>query len=428
MLTDAKIKAAMKAVATEVTLNDKGEGRGAGSLLIVIRRLVDGVSATWFARVKRDGKRSKKSLGRYPDITLSMARQLMRTEVSPQLRAGKALRVTTVNVEKPTVERMFQAYVDSMKAKGRASAAEVERMLLTAKGSAAERLGRDTLAADVTDVDVVAYVATFYKRGFPGAAHKARSYVGSAFTWALRVARDPKAIERRDWGVKANPAADIPRDTEATTTRDRNLSADELAELWAATEEGSPGFSVEVAACIRLLICCGQRIQETLRIDGADIDLGGALWKMPKHKTKGKKRPHTIPLPPQAVATLRPLVELYGDGPLFPARAGSKAALILHNSVRQAIDRWMAGDDVTVEAFQPRDIRRTWKSRSHDAGIDRETRDIIQQHAKHDTGSKNYDRADYLPQMTAAMAKWSTWLSSNVERLKKSIGPEALAA
>ena len=67
-----------------------------------------------------------------------------------------------------------------------------------------------------------------------------------------------------------------------------------------------------------------------------------------------------------------------------------------------------------MPAFQPRDLRRTWKSRTHDAGIDRFTRDLIQQHAKSDTGTKNYDRADYFEQMKEAMTKWNAWLEATV--------------
>lgn len=44
------------------------------------------------------------------------------------------------------------------------------------------------------------------------------------------------------------------------------------------------------------------------------------------------------------------------------------------------------------------------------AGIDRFIRDVIQQHTNQDTGSKSYDRADYLPQMREAMYKWEKWL------------------
>jgi len=65
-----------------------------------------------------------------------------------------------------------------------------------------------------------------------------------------------------------------------------------------------------------------------------------------------------------------------------------------------------------MEHFQTRDLRRTWKSRAADAGVDRFTRDLIQQHAMGDTGSRHYDRADYLGQMAEAMTKWGAWLAS----------------
>lgn len=179
-----------------------------------------------------------------------------------------------------------------------------------------------------------------------------------------------------------------------------------------------------MADLVRLLICCGQRVQETLRIDGAEIDLDAALWTMPAHKTKGRKHVHVIPLPRQALPILRRLKAKRGDGPLFPARKGSKSALISHRSVNQALGRWLDLESTTVADFQSRDLRRTWKSRAHDAGVDRFTRDLIQQHAKHDTGSKNYDRSDYLPQMRAAMDSWSMYLehviiSKNYDRASK---------
>jgi integrase len=133
---------------------------------------------------------------------------------------------------------------------------------------------------------------------------------------------------------------------------------------------------------------------------------------MPAHKTKGKKRDHTIPLPAILIPDLRKLKDKHGDGPLFKARTGSAQENLGAISVSHAVRRWLEKEDAPLAAFQPRDLRRTWKSRTHDAGIDRFTRDLIQQHAKNDTGSKNYDRADYLPQMTEAMTKWDKWLSA----------------
>jgi len=412
-ITDPAIKAAIKNVTSELTLNDGSNARGGGSLMMVVRRLNDGsTSAIWYARWIRQGKRSKKLIGRYPEITLAGARQMMAADISPTLQAGKSIRFVATPGNKPTVERMFQAYIAHMQDKKRASADEVERMLLLAKYNAADELGRTKLASEVDASNVVEYVSGFYRQGHRGAADKARSYVASAYAWAIKSKNDYTRESAPDWGVKHNPAADVPKDSGATTTRERNLTAKELAQLWNAAKAGT-GFSTESAACILMLIGCGQRVQETLRIDGCEIDIEHAVWDMPADKTKGGKRPHSIPLPKQVLPVLQRLIDRRGDGPLFPARTGSKSALIHHSSIKQAIDRWLLTDDCKVKPFQTRDLRRTWKSRAHDAGIDRFTRDLIQQHAKHDTGSKNYDRAEYFPQMREAMDKWSVWLSAN---------------
>lgn len=408
MLSDTQIKRAMRDVATEATLNDGAAGKGGGSLRLRIRRGAGGVSATWLAWWQVNGKPTSKVMGRYPDVGLLAARDRFEAEFRATLRAGKNPRVAVVQTDRPTVERMFQAYADSMKAKGRESAGEVERMLLIGERSAAAHMGRTRLAASITDSDVVDWVATFYQRGHRGAADKARSYARSAFSWAKKSANDYTSEARQDWGIKANPAADVPRDAEAIKTRERALTAPELAALWGGLDDG------DVAACVALLICCGQRVRETLRIDAEEIDLDARIWQMPREKTKTKQRAHKIPLTSQAVEVLRRLIAAHPTGPLFPARAGSKNARIHDASVNQWLGRWLALDSTDIAPFQTRDLRRTWKSRSHDAGIDRFTRDLIQQHAKQDTGSVAYDRADYSEQMRAAMDQWDKWLESNV--------------
>jgi integrase len=373
-------------------------------------------------RTKDTRTQRKQTLGRCSDFPPEKAREMARKVFAQVAEGGDpgAPREPAFS-SVATVGRMFEGYVASMKAKGRASADEVERALLLAKDNAADALGRHRAAAEVSPGDVVAYVAKAYQRGHRGAADKSRSYIASAFAWAMKSANDYTSANRQDWGITRNPAADVPKDTGAIKTRDRALVPAELRQLWKATAIDADGFGREAGACIRLLICCGQRVQETLRIEGKEIDLEAGLWKMPAHKTKGGKHPHTVPLPSQALPVLRELMRRHGDGPLFPARTGS-AGIIRHRSINQAISRWLERPDVGLAAFQTRDLRRTWKSRTADAGIDRFTRDLIQQHAKHDTGSKSYDRADYLPQMREAMGKWSAWLDSvlreKVERIR----------
>lgn len=313
-----------------------------------------------------------------------------------------------------TVEAMFKARIAAMRAKNRANAGEVERVLLLAKNNAADSIGRTKPPGEVTSADIVKFVSTFYLAGHRGAADKARGYLAAAFGWAIKSANDYTVANRQDWGVKHNPAADVAKDHGAIKVRDRNLSADEIRTLWDLCQDGNAGFAAGIELVIRVMLACGQRVQETLRMCGSEIDLEAKTWHMPAHKTKGKKRDHIIPLPDIIIPDLRRAKETHGDGTLFPARSDSASETIGAISVSHAVRRWLEKDSAELAAFQPRDLRRTWKSRTHDAGVDRFTRDLIQQHAKNDTGSKNYDRADYLPQMREAMDKWSAWLDAVV--------------
>ena len=310
-----------------------------------------------------------------------------------------------------TLEAMFEARIKAMKAKDRANACEVERVLLKAKYNAADTLGRTMAPGAVTPADIVKFVSAHYAKGHRGAADKARGYLAAAFEWAIKSTNDYTVAGRQSWGVTYNPAAAVAKDHGAIKVRDRNLDAAELRMVWEACTGGEGGFSEGVEGCIKTMIACGQRVMETLRMDGADVDLEAMVWRMPAHKTKGRKRAHVVPLPRVIIPTLMALKDQHGDGPLFRARHGSGQDTLGAISVSHAVRRWFEAGGTDMEAFQPRDLRRTWKSRTHDAGIDRFTRDLIQQHAKQDTGSKNYDRADYSTQMREAMDKWNTWLN-----------------
>lgn len=407
MLTDREIRAALRAVETETVLNDRAAGRGTGALRLVIRRTGAGTSAQWFVAWKRDGQRRKLALGRYPDLSLQDARAKFAETVRPAITAGKNPRAAAPRAERPTVERLFTAYVAHMREAGRRSADEVERALLTGKFAAADALGRDRLAGEIEPGDVAAFLADTADRGAVAAADRNRAYLSAAFNWAAKAAHDYRAAARQDWGLRLNPVAAVPRDTGAIRARDRALTAAEIRAVWFGVE--GPGFSPEVRLAVRLLIACGQRVRETLRAHGEHFDLQAGTWTLPATTTKGGK-PHRIPLPAIAVAEL---AKAPRRGPLFPARAG-EADHMLDTSVAHALRRWIR--DTKAAKFQTRDLRRTWKTRAGDAGVDRFTRDLIQQHAQaSDTGSRVYDHTDYMPQMRAAMIRWNSWLSRVLE-------------
>lgn len=395
MLSDRQIQAAIKRCTAQVVLNDGNSGHGTGSLVLVVNRRQNGVSAHWTGRWWSAGKQRKKTLGRYPDMTLQQARDAFGEQVRSVLAVGLNPRAQAAVTQQPTVERLFTAYCDRMVADGKSSAGEVRRSLMIA----AAQLGAQRLAGDIHASDVSAYLATIYARGSVVAADRARSYLSAAFNYGMKASHDYRSEQRQHWGIASNPVAAVRKDASASKPRDRALSAADIRTFWHAMDGG--GFALETRAALRLMICCGQRAQETLRMDASEIDLNAGLWVMPAEKTKVGRFAHTVPLPSMAVDIIRELMLVRPTGLLMP---------ITYAALSRSVARWLRHGH--VDAFQPRDLRRTWKSRAADAGVDRFMRDLIQQHAMGDTGSRHYDRADYLPQMRVAMAKWDEWLKS----------------
>lgn len=402
MLTERQIQAAMRAVTSETVLNDGAAGRGSGSLRLRIRAGAKGPNATWQAVWWNAGKQTSKALGRYPDLSLADARRKYETEVRDVLTAGRDPNAVVAMAESPTIEKLFQAYIQYLRDKETATTHTSEHLLLTGKYNAADLLGRNTIASTIEPADIANVLAKGVKRGARRTTDMQRTAMMAAINWAMKSTHDYTQENRMDWGLKYNPVAAVPRDQAANRTLDRNLSAEEMKHVW----DNAPEQSGDV---MRLVMCTGQRVIEVMRIAGADVDLKARLWTMPARKTKGRKHTHMVPLTTQAVDILTTLIDLYGDGYLFPARAGAKGDIIGIPSVSRGASR-MAG----IKPFTPRDLRRTWKSRAGDAGIDRFTRDLIQQHAQTDTGSKHYDRFDYLPQMREAMNKWEIWLRNAI--------------
>jgi len=405
----AQIERAINECTTGETILYDGTGeRGVGSLMLVVR---PGRSATWMARWQLAGRRQKMSLGRYPEMPLRDARAAFGERVRLPLLAGKNPKTTAARHGAATVEALFRSYVDKIRAEGKRTWDRFDGVLLSSAPNCADRLGRDRLAADVTPGDVVACIRPWFDAGHRRQADIARTAMQAAFNHGLRSANSYTAEGGCDWGLRMNPAAAVEKDAAASVARDRHLSVEELRLLWSSLD--GRGWYADTADAVRLLLLCGQRVRETLRADGADFDLAAGTWNMPGAKTKNGK-PHSLPLPASAVPVVRGLIARHGAGPLFPARAGAKSDRLADTSIGHALARWCASTGLAH--CQPRDMRRTWKSRAGEAGVDRFTRDLIQQHAQSDTGSKHYDRTDYTPRMREAMAAWNCWFTANVTR------------
>lgn len=155
MLTEAEIKAAPTSGKKSIELKDDGE-RGAGRLALLIRNGLNRVSAEWYAVYHRPGikKSGAKTvsvrrlvkIGAYPTMPLTTARKIFREECAPAISAGSEPSSQNVRRrhkdtnEDSTVDGLFRAYVSSLKAEGKRSWVDAERILLDKKtGGPVER-------------------------------------------------------------------------------------------------------------------------------------------------------------------------------------------------------------------------------------------------------------------------------------------------
>ncbi len=95
-----------------------------------------------------------------------------------------------------------------------------------------------------------------------------------------------------------------------------------------------------------------------------------------------------------------------------------------HDAMRHLVDDFL--EVHPIPKFNARDLRRTWKTLAGDAGIPKDMRDRLQNHAQgSDVSSRHYDRYDYLPERRAAMARWAAYLDLVIEGKVDQIGGRA---
>ena len=82
---------------------------------------------------------------------------------------------------------------------------------------------------------------------------------------------------------------------------------------------------------------------------------------------------------------------------------------ILHNATIAGVIRAFCKQK-EIDKFIARDIRRTFKTLAGKAGISKEIRDRLQNHALKDVSTKHYDRYDYLTEKQQGMKVWNDFL------------------
>jgi integrase len=360
------------------------------------------------------GKRTQVNLGRYPAISLSDARekalsfrQSLALGIDPKDEIKQERKLSEELATRPTVEALFDGYIADLDMDGKRSAKEVRRIF---NKHIKEMIG-ETIAAEITTDDILDVLTPIVQRGSLVHADNVRAYLRAGFEFGLHAATTTRWRGRiPKFGLTHNPVASTKKAVRRKPVGHRALSADELTQVWAGC-----GISLPSLLALKLLISTGQRVEEVLQANWREFELKEKLWTIPAERRKNRHdvtEPHIVPLTDFHIELLEQVREATNHPDwLFPHQDLKQPRKA--DALYQAIRRFCLS--ISIEAFAPRDCRRTFKTLTGSIGIGLEIRNRLQGHAMTDVGSVHYDRWGYLPEKRDAMQIWCDWLKSIIE-------------
>ena len=183
---------------------------------------------------------------------------------------------------------------------------------------------------------------------------------------------------------------------------ERSLTEEEVKLFW--TELDKSSMSIYRVNAFKLILLTGCRVEEIAELRWNEIDFNDHVINFSSERTKNNLA-HIIPLNNLAMEIIKSNPRSH-DLYLFPAENGVEP--FKTDGFSQALSRLLKNMD--IEKFVPRDLRRTFKTLTGKAGITKDIRDRLQNHALQDVSSQHYDRYDYLKEKRAAMDVWNDYL------------------
>jgi integrase len=416
MLTVTEIKG-LKPKATPYYKWDVDGQRGVGKLGL---QITPKGSKQFVFRYFKDGKAKFIRLGKYPEFSLSDARQRAKDygahlqqglDPKDEIVKSKKTIAHAVKVEsqKGSIAQLFESYTAKMKADGKRTFKAVLKAL---EKEVYPSIPKDSKAKNVTPTDIKLILGGMIQRGAPVQSNRIRSYLSAAFNHGLKHDNDPAFIGADVlFGLSLNPVAAVPKQSHAEKVGENWLTLNETKHLLATfrnTNRVGPMPSYLLALCF---YTGGQRPYELAASKWECIDWIDKTWTV-KAEVSKNKREHLIPLTDTAISLLNELKAESGPHSDYIFAHGK--AIDQHmriDSLSKAIARYREANP-DFNPFIARDIRRTVKTLMGELGISKSIRDRLQNHALQDVSSKHYDRYEYMPEKRVALESWERQLNN----------------
>ena len=365
--------------------------------------LSEGGTSAWTLRYRFAGKRKELTLGRYPDIPLTRAREIAaskRAEIQQGVDvAAEKRRARHETACAWTFARLAEDYLS--KAGERLAANTIKQRRQQLRDYILPRIGQ-LRAAEVSPADLVNIVETLGGKSL----HVARL--------TLIVLREVFAHGVARHVVTANPCAHLKAKAIIGGRPDQRervmLSDAEIGAMLPALDS----IGKQNALLVRILLVTAARIGELVRAEWKHVDFEQAEWMIPAENSKTGK-PFVIPLAPMVAGWFAELHALaFGSRYVLPIRSprGEKVDRPMEpttvNAALNQLAKTLAGE---CRRFTPHDLRSTCRSHLGALGVDVL---IAERCLNHSLGGlvAVYDKHDYLTERRRALELWASKIAS----------------
>jgi integrase len=347
---------------------------------------------TFFYRYRFGGRNRRFTLGPFPAISLKAARSKVRelkvdvhNGIDPQAVKKDKKRESDSKTFKDLAEYFKEKHLPTLK---ETTQSEYERII---DNELVPPLGKYHIE-DITINEIIPVLdKKAYKDDSPTMANRMRARLSRIFTFAMERGLAEK-----------NPVDSTSTYSNGNKTRDRYYSENEIKILWEFFEDQKePTQSV-----LKMLLICGQRKTETMKMKWSDINDG--VWTIPATLAKNNKA-HNVPLPKMALEIIEKMRPISGKSDyVFKSPQKDNEPIGWLSRARRHIQ-----NHSSVSDFRPHDLRRTMATYMAKMGVDRTVLGKILNH-KGLAGDSHvtaiYDRYSYAEEKKEALENWSTFL------------------
>lgn len=314
-------------------------------------------TAAWVLRYRLDGMRKEITLGRYPDVTLTKAREIASEKrvavfqgvdvAQEKKRRREAAELASVSTVRALYDEFFARQIEGHRKSPQQVSGVFELHILPVIGS--------QVVSEVKPADIDRVLRPLTERGIFRTAAKALQLTKRLFDFAMKrhlIAANPASpFNWTDIGGKVGP-------------RSRVLTVGEITEFFRGIQT-TPNFPQYSAAALKLLLALGVRKMELLKSTWDEFDLEGGEWHLPKERTKTDAAIR-IPLSPWVIEILKEQKKRGYNDYVFPVlrlAPGKVTKYMGETTLNHALYMLQAN----LEPFTVHDLRRT--ARTHLAAL-----------------------------------------------------------